>query len=191
MKLVIAELKSDHQVSVDQIIQRVKQAGLIQASCETPTTPEGIAARRLIIAAFGWTTMLYTANLEPSPNSDELCLDAQQADRGPVPCKLDQATQRPLLEILSTVGGALPTQSDGGLSHGAVRLPQSGDPAEDALNVTCLNISILRKLSRINICWVTCVGSHLDFDVVHRRLNVFCLPSFCDMNRSKDTCLAL
>ena len=191
MKLVVTELKSNQQISVDELIQKGIDAGLLQASCKTPPAPECVAARSLIITAFGWTTMLYNTHLGPSPNSDELSLDAQQAVRCSVACKLDEAAQRPLVEILGAVGGALPIQSDGRLSHEAVCLPTSGDSAEDALHVTCLNISTLSKLGGVEICWVKCVGSHLDFDVVHRRLNLFCLPSFCDMTRTKDTLLAL
>ncbi|KAM0801934.1 hypothetical protein BDR22DRAFT_887989 [Usnea florida] len=143
MKLVLTELKCNQQTSVDDVIHKAANAGLLQASCKTPSAPECVASRSLIIAAFGWSTMLYTTNLESSPNSDELFLDAQQAVRCSFACKLDEAAQRPLLEILGV------------------------------------------------ICWVKCLGSHLDFDVVHRRLNLFCLPSFCDTSRTKGTVLAL
>jgi len=190
MKLVVAELKINQQVSVDELIQKGIHAGFLQASCDKPSEPECTAARRFITAAFGWTTMLYTTDLGPSLDQNALSLGAQQAQAFSGLYDLNEKTRRPLLEILGSVAGGLPVRDDGALAHSTVRLPTSADPAEDALHVSCLSIVTLSRLGNVELCWVKCIGSHLDFDVVHRRLNVFCLPSFCEVNRAGDTNLA-
>lgn len=193
-KLLVAEVKVNKLVCVDELVQKGKDAGFLQASCVTPpgTTldPERLVARRFIIAAFGWTTMLYTTHLGPKIDPNDLIVHAQQTQAYHFACKLEEKAQRPLLETLTLLAGGIPVRHSDGMSHRSVRLPTAVDPAEDALHVSCLNAATLCRLGNVEFCWVKCVRSHIDFDVVHRRLNVFCLPSFCELNRTKDNNLA-
>ena len=189
MTLILARLKLNRQVSVDELVELATNTGALQLSCSNPG-PDNLAARRLIIAAFGWTTMLYTTHLGPTPNANELTLNAEPAKAFSVAQDLDYRAQRPLLEILGTLGGGLTVRAEGEQATHAVRLPTSADPAEDALHVSCLNAATLCKIGNVEFCWVKCMGSHLDFDVAERRLNVFCLPSFCQLNRLADTNVA-
>ena len=178
-QLIVAEVKADKLVCVDELVQRGKDAGFLQASCVTPagTTPESerLVARRFIIAAFGWTTMLYTTHLGPRLNPNDLVVHAQQRQEYPVTFELEEKTQRPLLEILDELEGGPPVRNNDEMSYRSVRFPTAADPAEDALHVSCLNAATLCRLGNVELCWVKCVGSHLDFDVVNRRLNVFLL----------------
>ena len=178
-QLIVAEVKANISVCVDELVQKGKDAGFLQASCVTPagTTPESerLVARRFIIAAFGWTTMLYTIRLGPKLNPNDLVVHAQQKKQYPVTLELEEKAQRPLLEILNKLEGGPPVRNSDEMSYRSVRFPAAADPAEDALHVSCLDAATLCRLGNVEFCWVKCVGSHLDFDVVDRRLNVFLL----------------
>ena len=72
VKLVFAQVRDNELIRVNEVVQKCKDAGFLQASCVTlPETRPGLEclmARCFIIAAFGWTTMLCAIHLGPKLN---------------------------------------------------------------------------------------------------------------------------
>lgn len=86
-----------------------------------------------------------------------------------------------MVEVLKGFGEILPVRR-----HGTSRF-DVGEAKTDTLMVANLNIATLVNIGRIHIIWVKSISSHLEFDSLHQRLSLFCVPAFCTLNLDGNT----
>jgi hypothetical protein len=191
--LVSKLIKAKHYSTFEDVIREAMESCLLVPACADPG-PAQDSAVLVIAAAFGRITMLYNVRFPgPKQERNHFSLDDQQ--HRTISIRLDSAelTLRPLIEILNHLPYLLPD-----IPRKSVPVASSGQyehsntlPPPDALTVSCLNAKTLLQLAGLEIRWVNCVSSHLDFDLVNRRLSLFCLPSFCRMASSDMTPFAV
>ncbi|KAJ5710115.1 hypothetical protein N7493_009707 [Penicillium malachiteum] len=125
--------------------------------------------------------MLFTPQIPTSDAQDGLQVDITGTRQFLTSSQPIEKADRPLVEVLKGFGEILPVcgQETSSLDAGMVD--------GDTLEVANLNLATLINIGRINIIWVKSISSHLEFDSLHRRLSLFCMPSFCLLNLDNNT----
>jgi hypothetical protein len=133
------------------------------------------AMRHLVFAVVGWSTMLYTPNLN-STDGDFSTLTSPNGSFIDSPAKqsLEQSSRRPLGVVLRNYGLMPIACPPGAGSSSPLGLPT-------LLTVTHLNFFSLSKLGDVEIDWVDDLSKHCEFDRYSKRkkLKLFRLPSLC------------
>jgi hypothetical protein len=190
--LIARLLKTNQFVTVDELVQKAIGEDLLVPGCAKQSNAQE-SARQIIVATVGRITMLYGVQFSgPNDPKNHFGLNAEQQRVLPVRLHSDEVAPRPVLEVLNFFHDLLPTRSEEKVRKPThVRLEVATNlPPPDALTVSCLNAATLCQLAGIEIHWVKCISSHLDFDPVNRRLGLCCVPSFCRMNNSEEAVLS-
>jgi hypothetical protein len=130
--------------------------------------------RQLIFAVIGLLTMLYTPSPTVTSGLFTIALPTERnSDYTQQSC---EKAQNQIFGFLSGFGDLVPlsnrTESDEGME------------VDQEISVSKLNYSTLQNIGDIHISWVETVGAHLSFNEKTRVLSLFCLPSFCLLQKS-------
>lgn len=175
-------MKNKHHVSIDSIARDLLKNGVLVPGCA-----EGdlhARARRLLFTSIAWFTMLYP----PLPVTDSVC-NQLEIDGDQAACLVTsqpvENCSRPICELMRDFGQLLPTKRE-------ETAPVATDSVftANSLYVSLLNAATLYKIGAVQIQWVNNISSHLVFDPESKHLMIFCLPSFCEVNRFENTSLA-
>lgn len=169
-------LKDNTQISGDEVIAMAVENGLLQEQCLEPGQLRDVS-RRLVYAIVACLTMLFVSEaLEPeAPQS--LLVSVQKAKETAISSLAVSEAQRPILETLTKFNEVLPISPPN----------ETHSEPTGLLHVSNLNASTLTQIGGIKIRWVTCIGSHLDFDFLDRRLALFSFPTFCHLHTLGDS----
>lgn len=171
-------MRESSQWSVNDGINSLAAAGIFRVDLSA----EDIAsAAHIVFAMTGWITMLFTPQIPPSSTQDGLQVDKTGTRRFLITSQPMTKAERPFVEVLKGFGEILPL---GGLETPKFDV---GEAESDTLKVANLNMATLINIGRINVTWVKSISSHLEFDSLHRRLSLFCMPSFCMLNVDSNT----
>lgn len=160
----------------DGIIRILVRDQVVQGKCLTDKILLN-TTRYLIFTLLGIITMLYVPTPLKEGTQDYKLFEVQPMHRVESnPIHLDYA-ERPLAEVLVSIGEILPDWESMFLE------PKSGS---NPLFVSYLNVSTLTTIGRITIDWVDTIGCHLQFDTATRRLSLFRMPSFCLLHSTSE-----
>jgi hypothetical protein len=180
----LAEMTAvERQLSIDKALRLLSDS---RAQCLRPEAerkPLKNKSRSLIFSAISWMTMLYSTSFPP--DFENLQLDHAQCLSIVHTQSVDNADS-PLCELLQEFGPLLPIRDEPDMTDNVA------DPvfSANSLYVSLLNAATLAHLGGVQIEWIDNIGSHLQFDPEARKLLVFRLPSFCDVNRYRSVVLS-
>lgn len=179
MAEIAACMRRFPQFSISEAVEHLKTQGIIRL---VESDREGqLAAVRITFAMCGWISMLYNPILTHLHEADGVYIDGQGAISFLASTQSVNNMCRPLSEVLRGFGDIVPAPiEDCGMnqvSHG------SGD----SFLVSHLNAATLCHTGEIEIIWVESVSSHLEFNSLERKLLLFCLPCFCQINLAAKT----
>lgn len=176
MNQIGKSLKGNSQVSGDQLITEAVERRLLKKQCEEPGHLCD-DSRRLIYAIVACLTMLFISEALQSQPLNRLLISVPNAKETAISSLDISVAQRPIFESLSSFGDVLPTLAPS----------QENTDLTGLLHVSNLDASTLTRIGNIQIRWVTCIGSHLDFDVVSRQVSLFSCPTFCQLHTLDDS----
>jgi len=149
-------------------------------------------ASKLVLAAFGWISSLYSARLDPGDPNDEDVRKLEIINPGDGPSrrrrmktfrKYEQNFQnndQPFHALLQTFGNIIPQRTkQTGTGHVTPSMIVPPKPDEEWIELSYLCFRTLNKVTCIKIEWVDNLSLHLEFDNRTKVLRVFRLPSIC------------
>ncbi|KAK0102684.1 hypothetical protein ONS95_006286 [Cadophora gregata] len=137
-----------------------------------------VVVTRLVFAAIGWITLLYT----PSINGSNMLLELFKhdsflpADGAPIIHAYEEYRDRSLVDLLRNFGAIIPERKGGSNKTFEVARTHAHDRWIDVTNIS---FSALSKMSKVQIEWVDCMSLHLEFDLHTKTLKLFQFPSIC------------
>ncbi len=171
-------MKASSQWSVNDGIDALAIAGIFRIDLSA----EDIAvAAQLVFVMSGWITMLFAPLIPHSGAQHELQVDITGTRRFLTSSQPTMKAERPLVEVLKGFGEILP------LGRRETSRSDVGEARSDTLEVANLNMATLVNIGRIHVIWVKSISSHLEFDSLHQRLSLFCVPMFCMLNIDGNT----
>ncbi|KAI9772632.1 MAG: hypothetical protein M1840_000226 [Geoglossum simile] len=176
-------LHVQEQPSIDSI------AAELSVTQSTPATPDD-DTRQLIFCILGWIIPLYIP-ISPSDTetSNGFRVDSQGSSRFSTLLLPMSFADRPIVEIVQSLGySLLPVKepAETRVEYWDIAIEQ----VARSFAVSVLNANILDRVGNVEICWVDTIASHLDFDLVHKKLYLYRLPSYCEIGQFKNSALA-
>ena len=166
--LIVGMLQSTTpQTTIDELVKQLFHHFNVSSR---DAEPHQDAARHLVLASIGWSTMLYTASITAPGGGLSTVGNQPRSETGRR--SLLSWWHRPLGTALRT-RGQMPIACP----------PRAADARgiDTLLPVTHLNLFTLTRLGDISIVWMDDLSHHCDFDRYSRKkeLKLFRLPSLC------------
>ncbi|KAL8937650.1 MAG: hypothetical protein Q9216_004322 [Gyalolechia sp. 2 TL-2023] len=175
-------ISQENHFSIEKAMDDCIKSGVLSSNAQ-----DGIIrdkARVVTFSCVAWISMLYPPVELTDTLQMSLAIDPKRCA-----CMLDsQSTANaslPICEVIEEFGSLLPTRQ--------TTEPQCTlDPtySKELLYVSLLNAEALSQIGGIEIVWVDYLSSHLVFDPELRKVFIFRLPSFCYVNRFRNSAFA-
>ncbi|KAI1311977.1 hypothetical protein F5Y03DRAFT_261378 [Xylaria venustula] len=167
--------------SIQRLRQRLSQDEVLLDTCNPADV---LLQEDLLFSSIGWLTCLYLPSQRL--DSDTFRIETAGAKYPPRTSINIAKAQRPMDELLSAFGETVP------LGRAAAQQTKN-DPysASVKFHVSCLNAATLQSIAKVKFIWVDTISAHLDFDPTVPALYLFRSPSFCKLQATEDSILAL
>ena len=182
MSEIMEIFRLDSDIAIHQVLNRLDEKSALIGN---RTEDRELKVKHLVFNVIGWVSLLYLPSPNPRSTSFKIALQGaispSRASAG-----IDKST-RPVDELLRAFGELIPRNatSKAALEHGAAR----SSPLK--FKVSYLNAATLGSLASIKIQWVDTISAHLEFDPSIPAVLLFKAPSFCKLQQSDDSMLAM
>ncbi|KAL8965866.1 MAG: hypothetical protein Q9183_003650, partial [Haloplaca sp. 2 TL-2023] len=172
----------ENHFSIEKAIGDCIKSGILSSKAEEAVVRD--KARVIIFTCISWISMLYPPMKLADDLQHNLAIDANQCA-----CMLDSQPSAnaslPICEVIQEFGPLLPTRR-------TTEQQSTGDPtySKELLYVSLLNAKALSQIGGIEIVWIDHLSSHLVFDPEQPKLFIFRLPSYCYVNRFRNSAFA-